>query len=61
MSVQINIKPNRVAEKMVWVDVADRWSKRVMTLSREISSVKKFIVTTNDEKSAELVVVRKFL
>ena len=46
----------------VLVDVAGRWRERVRTLSGEGSqAVSLAVVTTNCEKSAEVVVVRKFL
>ena len=42
--------------------MADRWSEGVMTLSREVLIVDMIsIVTTNIKKSAELIVVKKFL
>lgn len=47
--------------KIVRVNVADIWSERVMTLSREILSADKTIVTTNGKKSEDVVVVVKKL
>ena len=44
------------------VDVADRWGGRACTLSVEISqAVSLAVVTTNCEKSAEPIVVKKSL
>ena len=44
------------------VNVAGIWRERVRTLSGEVSqAVSLAVVTTNCEKSAEVVVVRKFL
>ena len=44
------------------VNVADIWRERVCTLTGEVSQVVSLaIVTTNCEKSAEAIVVRKFL
>ena len=44
------------------VNVAGRWRERVRTLSGEVSqAVSLAVVTTNCEKSAEVVVVKKFL
>ena len=44
------------------VNVAGIWRKRVRILSGEVSqAVSLAAVTTNCEKSAEVVVVRKFL
>ena len=44
------------------VNVAGRWRERVRTLSGEVSqAVPLAVVTTNWEKSAEVVVVKKFL
>ena len=44
------------------VDVAGIWRERVRTLSGEVSqAVSLAVVTTNCEKSAEVVVVKKFL
>ena len=44
------------------VDVADMWRERASTLSVEVSqAVSLAVVTTNCEKSAEVVVVKKFL
>ena len=44
------------------VNVAGRWRERVRTLSGEVSqAVPLAVVTTNCEKSAEAIVVRKFL
>ena len=44
------------------VNVAGTWRERVRTLSGEVSqAVSLAVVTTNCEKSAEVVVVRKFL
>ena len=44
------------------VNVAGRWRERVRTLSGEVSqAVSLAVVTTNCEKSAEPIVVRKFL
>ena len=44
------------------VNVADIWRERVCTLTGEVSQVVSVaIVTTNCEKSAEAIVVRKFL
>ena len=44
------------------VNVAGRWRERVRTLSGEVSqAVALAVVTTNCEKSAEVVVVKKFL
>lgn len=46
----------------VLVNVAGTWRERVRTLSGEVSqTVSLAVVTTNSEKSAEVVVVRKFL
>ena len=44
------------------VNVAGRWRERVRTLSGEVSqAVPLAVVTTNCEKSAEVVVVKKLL
>jgi len=44
------------------VNVADRWRERVRTLIGEVSqAVSLAVVTTNCEKSAKPIVVRKFL
>ena len=44
------------------VNVAGIWRERVRTLSGEVSqAVSLAVVTTNCEKSAEVVVVKKFL
>ena len=44
------------------VNVAGRWRERVRTLSGEVSQVVPLaVVTTNCEKSAEVVVVKKLL
>ena len=44
------------------VDVAGIWRERVRTLSGEVSQADLLsVVTTNCEKSAEVVVVKKFL
>ena len=44
------------------VNVADIWRERVCTLTGEVSQVAILaIVTTNCEKSAEPIVVKKFL
>ena len=44
------------------VNVAGIWRERVRTLTGEISqAVSLAVVTTNCEKSAEVVVVKKFL
>ena len=44
------------------VDVAGIWRERGRTLSGEVSqAVSLAVVTTNCEKSAEVVVVKKFL
>ena len=44
------------------VNVADRWRERACTLCAEVSqAVPLAVVTTNCEKSAEAIVVRKFL
>ena len=44
------------------VNVAGIWRERVRTLSGEVSqAVSSAVVTTNSEKSAEAIVVRKFL
>ena len=44
------------------VDVADRWRERARTLCVEVSqTVSLAVVTTNCEKSAEPIVVRKSL
>ena len=46
----------------VLVNVAGTWRERVRTLSGEVSqAVSLAVVTTNCEKSAEVVVVKKFL
>ena len=44
------------------VNVAGTWRERVRTLSGEVSqAVSSSVVTTNSEKSAEAIVVKKFL
>ena len=44
------------------VNVADGWRKRICTLTGEVSQAVSFTaVTTNCEKSAEVVVVEKLL
>ena len=44
------------------VNVAGIWRERVRTLSGEVSQADELaVVTTNCEKSAEVVVVKKFL
>ena len=44
------------------VDVADRWRERACTLCVEVSQAdSSAVVTTNCEKSAEPIVVTKFL
>lgn len=44
------------------VNVAGIWRERVRTLSGEVSqAVSLAVVTTNCEKSAEAIVVKKFL
>ena len=44
------------------VNVADRWRERACTLCAEVSqAVPSAVVTTNCEKSAEPIVVKKFL
>ena len=44
------------------VDVADRWRERACTLCAEVSqAVSLAVVTTNCEKSAESIVVKKSL
>ena len=43
------------------VNVADIWRERARTLSVEVSQRQYRLVTTNCEKSAEPIVVKKFL
>ena len=44
------------------VNVADRWRERARALCAEVSqAVSSAVVTTNCEKSAEPIVVEKFL
>ena len=46
----------------VRVDAAGTWRERVRTLTGEVSqTVSLAVVTTNCEKSAEAIVVKKFL
>ena len=47
--------------ELLYVNMADIWRERDMTLSREVLWGKKFLVTTNHKKSAEVVVARKLL
>ncbi|WP_418541326.1 hypothetical protein, partial [Hominenteromicrobium sp.] len=55
-----NIEVQKLLE--VPVNVAGIWRERVRTLSGEVSqAVSLAVVTTNCEKSAEVVVVKKFL
>ena len=55
-----NIEVQKLLE--VPVNVAGIWRERVRTLSGEVSqAVPLAVVTTNCEKSAEVVVVKKFL
>ena len=47
--------------ELLYVNMADIWSERDMTLSREVLRRIQILVTTNRKKSAEVVAVRKFL
>ena len=54
------LKSKRLPE--VRVNAAGTWRKRTRTLTGEVSqAVSLAVVTTNCEKSAEAIVVRKFL
>ncbi len=43
------------------VNIEDIWRERCIALPWEVSQAKKKVVTTNCEKSAEVVVVKKYL
>ena len=60
--MQNKVKSNNYHIRRNKVNVADIWRERVCTLTGEVSQVVSVaIVTTNCEKSAEAIVVRKFL
>lgn len=46
---------------LLYVNMADIWRERDMTLSREVLRGRRLLVTTNRKKSAEVVVVKKFM
>lgn len=46
---------------LLYVNVADIWRERDMTLSREVLWGIIILATANHKKSAEVVVVKKFL
>ena len=57
---QKTLKSKRLSE--VRVNAAGAWRERIRTLTGEVSqAVSSAVVTTNCEKSAEAIVVRKFL
>ena len=57
---QKTLKSKRLSE--VRVNVAGAWRERIRTLTGEVSqAVSSAVVTTNCEKSAEAIVVKKFL